>query len=85
MPSSQVRSWGTHSRWGSSNGRPHCRFPEEGAGEAVPAAEVHQQAGPQEAGRKTGIEGFSGETSYMFIMADITQLRNNESCRISFI
>ncbi|EDX08890.1 GD13658 [Drosophila simulans] len=37
------------------------RFPEEGSGEAVPAAEVHQQAGPQEAGRETGTEGFSGE------------------------
>jgi len=45
---------------------PPCRFPEEGSGEAVPAAEVHQQARSQEAGRETGIKGLSGEISYIF-------------------
>jgi len=44
---------------------PPCRFPEEGSGEAVPAAEVHQQARSQEAGRETGIKGLSGEISYI--------------------
>jgi len=44
---------------------PLCRFPEEGSGEAVPAAEVHQQTRSQEAGRETGIKGLSGEISYI--------------------
>lgn len=35
---------------------------EEGPGENLPEAEVHQQTGPQETGRETGPEGLPGTT-----------------------
>lgn len=37
------------------------RPPEEGAGENLPEAEIHQQTRQEEAGRQTGAEGLSGE------------------------
>lgn len=35
----------------------------QGAGEDVPEAEIHQQAGPQEAGGQVGLERLTGEGS----------------------
>lgn len=37
------------------------RLPTEGTGEAVSAAEVHQQAGPEEAGGTARPEGLPGK------------------------
>jgi len=59
VPLGQQFSWQASTRDDAPGGvlRPAEKRPRE----AVPVAEVHLEAGPQEAGGKVGAEGFSGK------------------------